>query len=168
VAHVHQGAIDVLGPVVEPRSVHQAKFSMGTVLAMIAAFRRAGMGEFDGHYSDDATAAFRAKVRMQLDPEVDQAYPARWIGKVTVRTTSGEVLQGRVDEPKGDPGNTLSRPELEDKALRLARYGSAASAEEVRAVIARIWRLPDEERIERLLPQAREQSTAATMQASVA
>jgi 2-methylcitrate dehydratase PrpD len=33
VTHVHQGAIDVLGPVVRPVTVHQSKFSMGTVLA---------------------------------------------------------------------------------------------------------------------------------------
>ena len=31
-AQVHQAAIDVLGPVVDPQTVHQAKFSMGTVL----------------------------------------------------------------------------------------------------------------------------------------
>ena len=49
---------------------------------------------------------------MELDPEVDAAYPARWIGKVTVHTIDGRVLHGRVDEPKGDPGNTLSRAEL--------------------------------------------------------
>src|SRR5207302_459685 len=30
-ARVHQGAIDVLGPVVTPQTVHQAKLSMGTV-----------------------------------------------------------------------------------------------------------------------------------------
>jgi 2-methylcitrate dehydratase PrpD len=33
---VHQGAIDVLGPVVKPATVHQSKFSMGTVLALVA------------------------------------------------------------------------------------------------------------------------------------
>src|SRR3546814_4846750 len=31
VAQVHQGAIDVLGPVVNPTTVQQSKFSMGTV-----------------------------------------------------------------------------------------------------------------------------------------
>jgi 2-methylcitrate dehydratase PrpD len=36
VTQVHQGAIDVLGPVVDPQTVHQAKFSMGTVLGLIA------------------------------------------------------------------------------------------------------------------------------------
>src|SRR5690606_25984518 len=34
-AFVHQAAIDVLGPVTNPQSVHQAKFSMGTVLALV-------------------------------------------------------------------------------------------------------------------------------------
>src|SRR5690606_22073712 len=36
VCHVHQGAIDVLGPVGAPTTVHQSKFSMGTVLALAA------------------------------------------------------------------------------------------------------------------------------------
>jgi 2-methylcitrate dehydratase PrpD len=49
---VHQGAIDVLGPVVNPQTVHQAKFSMGTVLGLIARFRHAGLAEFDGYYND--------------------------------------------------------------------------------------------------------------------
>lgn len=31
-ARVHQAAIDVLGPVVDPRTIHQAKFSMGACL----------------------------------------------------------------------------------------------------------------------------------------
>ena len=43
ITHVHQGAIDVLGPVVDPQTVHQAKFSMGTVLALIAEHGSAGL-----------------------------------------------------------------------------------------------------------------------------
>jgi len=49
-----------------------------------------------------------------------------------------------VDTPKGDPGNTLSRAELEDKAQRLVSYSGAATADEMRGIIARIWRLRDE------------------------
>ncbi len=140
-AHVHQGAIDVLGPVVNPQTVHQAKFSMGTVLGLIAHFQRAGLKEFEEAYNDARIAEFRGKVHMELDSEVDTAYPARWIGKVTVETADGRVLRGRVDEPKGDPGNTLSRDELEQKALRLAEFSQAATAEEMRSAFARIWNL---------------------------
>ena len=140
-AHVHQAAIDVLGPVLDPKTVHQAKFSMGTVLGMIAQFGRAGMTEFVDHFNDPRVAAFRERCAMALDPEVDQAYPENWIGKVTVETADGRTLRGRVDEPKGDPGNTLTRSELEQKALRLAEFSGAATAAEMSPIFAEIWKL---------------------------
>ncbi|WP_019140951.1 MmgE/PrpD family protein [Noviherbaspirillum massiliense] len=152
VAGVHQGAIDVLGPVTDPQTVHQAKFSMGTVLGLIAQFGRAGMSEFEAEFKSAPVVEFRNKVRMELDEEVDRAYPVRWIGKVRVKTTDGRLLQGRVDEPKGDPGNTLSRSELEQKALRLAQFGKAATREEMTGVFANVWTLERIEKMGRLLP----------------
>ncbi|OZI49801.1 MmgE/PrpD family protein [Bordetella genomosp. 4] len=153
ITHVHQGAIDVLGPVVDPKTVHQSKFSMGTVLALIAREGRAGLAEFDAAPGNADVATLRTKVRMELDPEVDAAYPERWIGKVTVRTTDGRVLHARVDEPKGDPGNTLSRDEIEEKTLRLGVYAQAASEAEVRDVINSVWNLENAARVTALLPK---------------
>jgi 2-methylcitrate dehydratase PrpD len=150
--HVHQGALDVLGPVVDPQTVHQSKFSMGTVLGLIAVFDRAGLAEFDAHFRDPRVVAVRRKVHMVLDTDVDTAYPQRWIGKVTVLTTDGRTLQGRVDEPKGDPGNTLSRGEIEAKARQLAAYGQAASEGEMDGLIRFAWQLADCPRVECLLP----------------
>ena len=152
ITHVHQGAIDVLGPVVDPKTVHQSKFSMGTVLALIARDGRAGLAEFDAAPGDAEIAALRARVRMELDPEVDAAYPERWIGKVTVRTIDGRTLHARVDEPKGDPGNTLSRAELEEKTLRLGVYANAATEAEIQNLIKMIWDLENLNRIGVLLP----------------
>ena len=151
VTHVHQGAIDVLGPVVKPVTVHQSKFSMGTVLALVAQFGHAGLAEFDQHFLSDATQALRDKVSMQLDAEVDGAYPRRWIGKVTVTTTDGRVLHGRVDEPKGDPGNTLSRDEITAKALRLAAFSGGATATEMQQAVDRLWHVAQWPRVGRLL-----------------
>lgn len=151
VAHVHQGAIDVLGPVVNPQTVHQSKFSMGTVLALIARKGRAGLAEFDAGLDDPAVADFRGKVEMVLDEEVDRAYPQRWIGKVTVTTRDGRTVHGRVDEPKGDPGNTLSRSEIEDKTLSLGRYADAATDAELRALIDTIWGLEKVTKVDALL-----------------
>jgi 2-methylcitrate dehydratase PrpD len=148
---VHQGAIDVLGPVTDPHTVHQAKFSMGTVLAIAAMHGHAGLSEFDAQYRAERVRAWRDRVTMVLDAEVDAAYPARWIGKVEVLAKDGRRLSGRVDEPKGDPGNTLSRPELEDKSLRLAAYAGGASEAEMRAVIERVWRLDEDEPVARFL-----------------
>jgi len=151
-AFVHQAAIDVLGPVTDPATVHQAKFSMGTVLAMIAVHRHAGLTEFDLHFRDPAIVALRERVRMIQDDEVERAYPERWIGKVEVATTDGRTFAARVDEPRGDPGNTLSRDELLDKAIRLAQWSGAASEAEVRAIATRVFALAEAPAIGVLLP----------------
>jgi 2-methylcitrate dehydratase PrpD len=151
VTHVHQGAIDVLGPVVRPTTVHQSKFSMGTVLGLVAQFGHAGLAEFDDHFLSDVTQVLRDKVEMVLDPEVDGAYPKRWIGKVTVTTQDGRVLHGRVDEPKGDPGNTLSRQEITDKAIRLATYSKGATEADMRRAVEALWQVATWPRVGNLL-----------------
>ncbi len=139
VAHVHQGAIDVLGPVTDPKTVHQSKFSMGTVLAIAAQFGHAGLTEFDAHYASEPTRRLRDRIAMEIDAEVDAAYPQRWIGKVTVHTTDGRTLTARVDEPKGDPGNTLSRDEITAKAQRLAAWSQGATEREMALAIDALW-----------------------------
>jgi len=154
ITHVHQGAIDVLGPVTDPQTVHQSKFSMGTVLALIALRNSADLAGFDGALKDAAVANFRDRVTMELDEEVDTAYPQRWIGKVTVQTTDGRSLTGRVDEPKGDPGNTLSRAEIEHKAMRLGTYEGAATEAQVKALIQTVWDLRGQNVLGNILSQA--------------
>ena len=151
VTHVHQGAIDVLGPVVDPQTVHQSKFSMGTVLALIAIRHSADLAGFDAALKNAEVESFRDRVTMALDEEVDSAYPQRWIGKVTVTTHDGRVLAGRVDEPKGDPGNTLSRAEIEDKSMRLGTYLGAARADQVQALIHNVWNIRKQAHVGNLL-----------------
>jgi 2-methylcitrate dehydratase PrpD len=148
---VHQAAIDVLGPVIDPATVHQSKFSMGTVLGLIAHYQFAGLQEFDQHFHDREICAFRDRVTMILDPEIDNAYPQRWIGKVKVYLHNGNVLEGRVDEPKGDPGNTLSRAEITDKAMRLAAFSGGATPSEMTTAIERLWNVRKQAKISLLI-----------------
>ncbi|CAG8868077.1 hypothetical protein PS627_02840 [Pseudomonas fluorescens] len=144
VTRVHQGAIDVLGRVLKPSTVHQAKFSMGAVLGLIAVHGNAQLIEFrDLALTDADVDAFREKVSMELDPEVDAAYPARWLGRVIVTTTDGRTLTAAIDEPKGDPGNTLTRPELEAKFQRLLAFSGARSETQGKALIDKVWHLRD-------------------------
>ena len=150
---VHQGAIDVLGPVTDPSTVHQSKFSMGTVLALVAHYQCAGLQEFADHFHDESICAFRDRVSMTLDSEVDQAYPQRWIGKVKVYLNDGRIIDGRVDDPKGDPGNTLSRTEIADKVMRLVKFSGGASPAEMQASIERLWNIRSEKKIGFLFPQ---------------
>jgi 2-methylcitrate dehydratase PrpD len=144
-AHVHQGALDVLGPVTDPQTIHQSKFSMGFVLALIANLGRASLADFTNDaLREKSIRAFHDKVKMTLDPEVDRAYPKRWMGHVSVVTGDGGTLDQRITSPKGDPDNALTRAELEDKALRLSAFTGGASAGEMKKVIGRVWRLHDE------------------------
>ena len=144
-AHVHQGAIDVLGPVTDPQTIHQSKFSMGFVLALIANLGRASLADFTTDaLKEKNLRAFHDKVKMTLDPVVDGAYPKRWFGHVSVVMRDGRTFDQRIESPKGDPDNALTRAELEDKAMRLASYANGANAAETKKIIARIWALHDE------------------------
>jgi len=107
--------------------------------------------EFDQHFLSSTTQQLRDRVRMVLDTEVDSAYPQRWIGKVTVITTDGRELHGRVDEPKGDPGNTLSRQEITDKALRLAAFSGGATPQAMGRAVDALWQVATWPRVGGLL-----------------
>lgn len=151
-ARVHQAAIDVLGAVDEPQTIHQAKFSMGNVLGLIAVHGNASLVSFrDRALQDEAVAAFRRRVEMTLDPEVDDAYPRRWLGRIDVVTRDGRHLSAAIDDPKGDPGNTLSVDELEEKFRRLVAFSGAATESEIERLIAHAWSLPTQTRMTALL-----------------
>lgn len=152
-ARVHEAAIDVLGPVTNPTTIHQSKFSMGFVLALIAYRGTAGLDDFTEESLEDSDLrSFHDKVEMVLDEEVDAAYPVRWIGLVDIETTDGRWLTSRVDVPKGDPENTLSREEIEEKALKLAVYRDGATRKELRRLVKRSWNLENEDNLCDLLP----------------
>jgi len=85
---------------------------------------------------------------------VDGAYPQRWIGKVKVHLNNGQLLEGRVDEPKGDPGNTLSRAEITDKAMRLAAFSGGANPTEMQHAIDVLWNIRKQDKISSLLPNS--------------
>ncbi len=103
------------GPRYRPRTIHQSKFH-GFVLALIALHGRAGLAILRG-------CVERARVRhsttseMELTARCDAAYPRRWMGGNRAPNDGG--CSSRKSRPKGDPENTLTRPELEDKAVRL-------------------------------------------------
>ncbi len=150
-AQVHQAAIDVLGAVEVPSTIHQAKFSMGSVLGLIAHGGTADLATFENVLGREDVARFRDKVAMVRDDEVEAAYPARWIGKVEIETSDGRRIAARCDEPKGDPGNMLSRDEITAKAESLVLFGGAHDATATRALVDRLWGIASLPRIESLL-----------------
>ncbi|NLD01565.1 MAG: MmgE/PrpD family protein [Gammaproteobacteria bacterium] len=149
---VHQAAIDVLGRVDEPQTVHQAKFSMGTVLGLIAVHGKAGLPEFaELALTDPNVSAIRQSVSMQLCPSIDAAYPKQWMGHVQITTRDYGVLIGKVTYPKGDPENTLSRAELEDKFTRLMAFSQARPEHERQRLTQLIWQLQQQADLSQLI-----------------
>jgi 2-methylcitrate dehydratase PrpD len=140
-AFVHQRAMGVLGEVRNPQTVRQAKFCMGFVLALIATYGRAGIDDFsETTLRDPKLRDFERRVEMVVDPTIPGQILER-PGRVEVTTIDGRRLEGRVIAAKGDPSNTLSHEELEVKTQQLAAYGSAATPDEVRRIIAAAWKL---------------------------
>ena len=89
---------------------------------------------------------------MVLNPEIDAAFPRRWIGIVEIETMGGGRFTSCIEVPKGDPGNTLSRQELGEKPRNLAAYGGGASAGEIDRIVARIRNLEKKTDVRDLLP----------------
>ncbi|MBF6988069.1 MmgE/PrpD family protein [Cupriavidus sp. IK-TO18] len=151
-AGVHQAALDVLHDGVGEETVDQAMFSITTVLALIAIHGRAGTEELYGAMrTAPEVEAFRTRVSMKLDNEVDAAYPQRWIGKVRVVTADGRELESVVRMPKGDPANPLTDEEIEQKLLRLARFAGGASPDEIAVLIQQVRNMENWSRTPRML-----------------
>ena len=128
-----------LGRVVEPQTVHQAKFSMGTVLGLIAVYGKAGLGEFHRHaLSDPRVAAFRGAGRDAPGPGGRRRLSAA-LARAGRSTRSPGAAPYRHRRTKGDPGNTLSRDELADKFRRLLAFSGAATDAEAEILIQRAW-----------------------------
>jgi 2-methylcitrate dehydratase PrpD len=70
---------------------------------------------------------------------------------VTVYTTDGRVLQGRVDEPKGDPGNTLSRDEIAVKLKQLVKFSGALDEAQAAQLLDGAWQVASQPRVGALL-----------------
>jgi len=154
-AHVSRAAMDVLGAVQRPASVHQAMFSMGFTLALLALRGGVGVNDFTAAaLSDPVLEDFRRRVEMVVDADVDRAYPERWIGLVEVDTADGRHLVGRVDSTRGDPDRAPTRVELEQKALLLASHGGVVNAAQMRSLVDRVWRLESEPDLRELLAGA--------------
>lgn len=150
-AFVHQAAIDVLGLVDVPKTVHQAKFSMGTVLGLIAVHADAGLNAFAQYALQDTDVQnIREKVSMVFDAEVDSHYPQKWWGKVRVRCKDQRTFSALVTDPKGDPLNSLTRPELEKKFNTLCDFSGVLTATERQKIIENTWNLNHLENISAL------------------
>ena len=69
---------------------------------------------------DDAVRVLMGKVKVVPRAELDRHFPKYWSGRVTVKSTGGEIYSEEVIIPKGEAGNPMSAVEVEEKFLSLA------------------------------------------------
>ncbi|CAI7567286.1 unnamed protein product [Penicillium manginii] len=145
VTRTYQAALNVLGLSGRGETVHQSKFSMGFVLAIAAKKGQAMITDFtEEDLNDTALRDFQNRVTMELDADIDSAFPEKWQGTVIVTCRSGQKFTESVEFAKGDPELPLTREEIERKTRALAIYGGFDDSSKVDEIIKRAWNLEHE------------------------
>ncbi|MCG7344082.1 MmgE/PrpD family protein [Sporosarcina sp. ACRSL] len=105
----------------DPQTEYASKFSVQYCTALAIVKRSAGLDDFGGANLWDATIRdVMQKVRVQLDPEINAAYPKEWGAKVTVVLKRGQTIAKQTDFPKGDPENPVTLEDIRAKFVKLA------------------------------------------------
>lgn len=64
---------------------------------------------------DSEVAQLAKKITLKVDPKLEEKYPDRWVGDVTIRYVDGRRRQLSVDKPTGTQGNRLTAEALDSK-----------------------------------------------------
>jgi 2-methylcitrate dehydratase len=89
------------------------------------------------------------KVKARRVDAFDEAFPEKQLCEVEIRTTSGQVLKGQVEYPKGDPRDPLTDEQLKNKFSALAE--GVMSKEGQKEVFRLIENLESVENISRFM-----------------
>ena len=121
-------------------STNSAKMSIPYSVAIALINKSANMEDyFAENISSVDVLDLAKKVYVRDSEELTKLCPARRVSIVTVLMNDGTEIKKRVDYPKGEPENPLSREELEEKFRCLAMYGGLTSAE-CDEVINEVWK----------------------------
>lgn len=145
IAEIH---IESYGPGYEivkestPRSPYQAKFSIAYCVAAALLEGRVGLEQFSddrfqsGGIGQDSVSELIRRVRVTVEPDLTQKYPAAWPTRLTVTLRNGSKLSGASDFPRGNPENPVSTLELEEKFRSLIepRFGTGTVMVAMRAL----------------------------------
>jgi 2-methylcitrate dehydratase PrpD len=104
----------------DPVDARQAQFSLKYVIARALKTGRIALDDFsDDVLFDREVRDLMKKTTVEVDPKIDALTPAAWPAKVTVRLADGRQITEYVENPKGDPENSLTWQEVKDKFILL-------------------------------------------------
>jgi 2-methylcitrate dehydratase PrpD len=135
-----------------PTSTVAAQYSVPFAIALALAYGGIGPGELtEGNLEDRDLLDLARRVKLSVDPTLDQLFPAKTATRVMVQTARG-TFGTMVEYPKGNPENPLSEAELGAKFSWLAAeiLGEGRSAE-LREMVDHLEELDDVSRLTALL-----------------
>ena len=132
-----------------PRSVVDAQFSMPFGAAVAILHGRASLDEYIvDNLGSPKVKEMMGKVYCVPDAELDRLYPKQWPASAEIATKDGRRFYTRIEYPKGDPENPLSREELIQKFDELC--SPVFSEDRRRKIISKVSSLETEESISNL------------------
>lgn len=122
------------------QGVGSAKMSIPFGVAVALVIGSAGLTSYsDNTVANEKVLELTRKVVVLEDEELTALCPDKRASILTICMSDGKKLTKRVDYPKGEPENPLSKEELQAKFRELATYGGL-TAEECDEVISEIWK----------------------------
>lgn len=107
---------------VEATTPYAAKFNIPFVVATAVRYGKVGPEAFtEERLEERDIKELTRRVVLKRDEELDEMYPAKWPAVVEIVTRDGRREEARVDTPKGDPENPMSREDLAAKFRDLTR-----------------------------------------------
>ncbi len=107
--------------------INSAKMSIPYSVAVAYIKQKCGMEMFtEDMVTDGEILALTRKVTVEEDPDLSALVPAKRTAVVKVYAADGKGLEARVDYPKGEPENPISKKELQDKFYSLTGYAGVA------------------------------------------
>jgi len=104
-----------------PKTQYASKFSLQFCTALALLKGKGGLDQFtDETLWDEDIRALMKKVCVELDHEIEEAYPEKWGSKVEITLRGGEKIVVQTEYPKGDPENPVTSNDLVDKFMVLA------------------------------------------------
>ncbi|MBI2859843.1 MAG: MmgE/PrpD family protein [Chloroflexi bacterium] len=133
----NSNALETVGKIREPREVAGAQFSAAFSLAMCVVKGSNGFRDYTEENLQDADIKELArKVRLEVDDEINAAYPLKRAIRMTVKLKDGTTYQEKLEGARGTPANPMTRAELEEKFHGLATVVLADSrAKEIVKVV---------------------------------
>jgi len=98
-----------------------ARFSVFYCIACAMIHGEVGVSQFAEKYlADPVITQVLPRINVTISEEMNALYPKKWASKITLTTGDGNEYCMFVEYPKGDPENTMTDQEIENKYMSLA------------------------------------------------